>query len=182
MPRLPVLKRDQLDPEAQAVWDRWVATRGAVSGPSAFLMHYPELAKRVGELGAHLRYNGVLAAADRELAILTAGREVEAAYEWAAHEPLGVQAGVSKDAIEVLRHQKTTDTLEPREALIIDLVRELYRDHTITSDVYTLAERTFGRKGVIELVVLAGYYGLIGYVLNAFEAELPAGMTPAFTR
>jgi len=89
---------------------------------------------------------------------------------------------VSKDAIEVLRHQKTTDTLAPREALIIDLVRELYRDHTITSDVYILAERTFGRKGVIELVVLAGYYGLIGYVLNAFEADLPEGLTPAFTR
>jgi hypothetical protein len=34
----------------------------------------------------------------------------------------------------------------------------------------------------VEVVVLAGYYGLIGYVLNVFEADLPAGATPPFSR
>ena len=38
------------------------------------------------------------------------------------------------------------------------------------------------QRAGVELVVLAGYYGLIGYVLNTFEAELPAGKTPAFAR
>ena len=39
-----------------------------------------------------------------------------------------------------------------------------------------------GLVALVELVVLAGYYGLIGYVLNAFEAELPEGVQPAFER
>jgi hypothetical protein len=39
-----------------------------------------------------------------------------------------------------------------------------------------------GRKGLVEMIVLAGYYGLIGFVLNAFEVDLPEGATPAFKR
>src|SRR5581483_1389677 len=104
MARLPALKREDLDAESQGVWDRVTQSRSSVRGPMALLMHNPPLADRVAELGAQLRFRGTLSGADRELAILTAGREVEAAYEWAAHEPLGVQEGVSGEAIEVLRN------------------------------------------------------------------------------
>jgi 4-carboxymuconolactone decarboxylase len=180
--RLPSLTRDQLDPDAQAVWDRVASSRGSVRGPHAFLMYQPALADRVAELGSQLRFRGGLSGADRELAILTAGREVEAAYEWAAHEPLGLKEGVRPEAIEVLRHQRTTTELEPREALIVDTVRALYRDHQIPDDLYARAEDTFGKHGLVELVVLVGYYGMIGFVLNAFEAELPPGAKPPFTR
>src|SRR5215210_8031884 len=182
MARLPSLTREQLDPEAQAVWDRAAASRGSVRGPTAFLMHHPAVADRVSELGAQLRFRGVLPDADRELVILTAGREVEATYEWAAHEPLGREAGVRHEAIEVLRDQRSTAGLQPREALIIDTVRALYRDHRIPDELYTRVEAELGRQGLVELVALAGYYGLIGFVLNAFEADLPEGVTPAFPR
>ncbi len=182
MARLPALTRDELGAEAQSIWDQVAASRGTVRGPHAFLLHHPALAQRVAELGSQLRFHGVLAAADRELAILTAGREVEATYEWAAHEPLGLEAGVRPEAIEVLRHQRPTTNLEPREATIIDTVRAIYRDHQIPDELYRRAEATLGRQGLVELVVLAGYYGLIGYVLNTFEAELPVGVTPAFAR
>jgi 4-carboxymuconolactone decarboxylase len=182
MARLPELKREELDPEAQAVWDRVKESRGSVRGPTAFLLHHPVLADRVSELGAQLRFRGLLADADRELAILSAGREVEATYEWAAHEPLGLEAGVRPEAIEVLRHQRPTDGLAPREALIVDTVRAIYRDHRVPDELYARAEAELGRQQLIELVVLAGYYGLIGFVLNTFEADLPEGVTPAFAR
>ena len=182
MARLPALTRDQLDPEGQAVWDQVASSRGSVRGPHAFLMYHPALAERAAELGTQLRFRGVLSAADRELTILTAGREVEATYEWAAHEPLGLEAGVRPEAIEVLRNQRPTTGLEPREALIVDTVRALYRDHRIPDDLYARVEAELGRKALVELVVLAGYYGLIGFVLNAFEADLPEGVTPGFAR
>ena len=182
MARLPALKREELDEYAQGVWDQVATSRGSMRGPHACLLYYPELADRVAELGAQLRFRGHIWGADRELAILTAGREVEATYEWAAHEPLGLQEGTRPEAIEVLRHQRSTDGLEPREALIIDLVRAIYRDHKVPDDLYKRAEAEFGRKGLVELVVLCGYYGLIGYVLNTFEVELPEGVEPAFAR
>src|SRR5437764_1383334 len=115
MARLPALKRENLDADSQAVWDRVTASRSSVRGPMALLMHNPPLADRVAELGSQLRFRGSLSATDRELAILTAGREVEATYEWAAHEPLGLGEGVSREAVEVLRHQGSTAALQERE-------------------------------------------------------------------
>ena len=182
MARLPSLTRDQLGPDAQAVWDQVASSRGSVRGPNALLLHHPAVAERVSALGAQLRFQGVLSGADRELAILTAGREVEATYEWAAHEPLGLEAGVRPEAIEVLRHQRPTPGLQPREALIIDTVRALYREHRIPDDLYDRLEAELDRQGLVELVVLAGYYGLVGFVLNAFEQEVPEGVQPAFRR
>jgi 4-carboxymuconolactone decarboxylase len=176
------LARDDLDAKGQALWDGLIASRGYIGGPTACILHHPELCARTSELGSQLRYRGVLAPADRELTILTAGREVEAVYEWSAHEPIGREVGVSSEAIEALRHQRSTDGLQPREALIIDTVRALYREHRLTDELYRRAEETLGRQGLVELVVLAGYYGLIGFVLNAFDVELPAGRTPAFAR
>ena len=182
MARLPALSRDDLDANGQALWDSLIASRGYVGGPTLCIMQHPELAAKSTPLGSQLRYNGVLAGADRELTILTAGREVEAVYEWHAHEPIGREVGVSNEAIEVLRNQQPTASLGEREALIIDVVRSLYREHRLSDDLYARAEKMLGRKALVEMIVLAGYYGLIGFVLNAFEVDLPEGATPAFER
>ncbi|HEX4811888.1 MAG TPA: hypothetical protein VFV66_03950, partial [Nonomuraea sp.] len=86
------------------------------------------------------------------------------------------------EAIEALRNQRDTAGLPEREALIIDVVRALYRDHKLSDDLYARADATLGRQGLVEMIVLAGYYGLVGFVLNAFEVDLPEGAQPAFAR
>lgn len=182
MARLPAVTREELDAEGQALWDSLISSRGYIGGPTACIMHHPRLAAKSTPLGSQLRYSGVLAGADRELTILTAGRETEAIYEWHAHEPIGREVGVSDAAIETLRKQGSTDGLPEREAIIIDTVRSLYRKHRIPDDLYARAEATLGRKGLVEMIVLAGYYGLVGFVLNGFEVDLPEGATPAFER
>ena len=180
MARLPARTRDELSAEDQGVWDRVAGSRGSVRGPFGLMIHNPPICDRVAELGAQLRFRSSLSGAEKELAILTAGREVEAGYEWVAHEPLGLKEGTRPEAIEVLRHQRLTEGLEPREALIIDTVRTIYREHRVPDDLYRRAEAEFGRSGMVELVVLAGYYGMIGYVLNTFEVDMPEGAKQPF--
>lgn len=182
MTRLPEVTREELTPEGQQIYDRITASRGRVIGPFAMLLHHPTLAEKVAAVGEQLRFHSLLPGADRELAILTAGREVEAPFEWAAHEPIGLQEGTRPEAIAVVRERRPTDSLTPREALIIDTVRALFREHRLTDEQYARAEAGFGRQGLIELITLAGYYGLIGFVLNAFAVDLPAGVAPAFER
>lgn len=180
MARLPSVSRDDLDPEDQAVYDRVASSRGSVRGPFSVLIHNPPVADRVAELGSQLRFRSTLNGADRELAILAAGREVEAPYEWYGHEALALEEGTRAEAIEVLRRRGSTDELTPHEALIVDVVRALYREHRVPADLYARAEAEFGRKTLVELVVLAGYYGLMGFTLNAFEADLPPGVKQPF--
>lgn len=180
MARLADPKREELRPAAQAVWDRIGESRGAVRGPHGVLMHHPELARPVSEVGDYLRFHGLLPGADRELAILTAGREVEARYEWQAHEPIGLREGTRPEAIEVVRGNAPTDALQPRERVIIDVVRSLFRTHAIPGALYQSAEAELGREALIELVALVGYYGLIGFILNGFDVDLPPGAAPTF--
>jgi 4-carboxymuconolactone decarboxylase len=182
MARLRRLTREDLDAAEQSVYDRIAASRGAVRDPFATLLHHPLLAERVAALGEQLRFHSVLPGADRELAILTAGREVEALFQWADHEPVALREGTRPDAIEIVRHRGPTAALLPREALIVETVRALFRAHRLSDEQYQRAEAEFGRRGLVELVILAGYYSMMGFALNAFEIDLPDGATSAFER
>ncbi|MBI3455779.1 MAG: carboxymuconolactone decarboxylase family protein [Candidatus Rokubacteria bacterium] len=161
MTRIPEPTRDQLSADGQAAFDRIRATRGGLRGPYGVLLHHPALADRVAALGEQLRFRSLLAGADRELAILAAAREVDAPYEWAAHEPIA------------LRDRRPSDGLRPREAMIIDTARALYRTHRLDDAQYARAEAELGRPALVELVTLVGYYGMIAFVLNAFDVTLP---------
>ena len=108
MTRIPEPKRDQLDPEVRTLYDRIAQTRGATRGPYVVLLHHPALCERVAALGELLRFQSGLPGADRELAILTAGREAEAPYEWAAHEPVALREGTRTEAIAVVRDDRAT--------------------------------------------------------------------------
>src|SRR5262245_39182951 len=182
MTRIPEPSREQLEPSARSVYDRIAATRGGLRGPYGVLLSHPALCERVGALGEQLRFHSILSGADRELAILAAGREAESPYEWAAHEPIALREGTRLEAIAIVREGGATSGLRPREALIVDTVRALYRAHGITREQFVRGEAELGRQGLIELVTLAGYYGMIAGVLNAYEVDLPQGATPPFRR
>ena len=182
MTRVPEPTRDQLDPEARDLYDRIAQTRGATRGPYVVLLHHPALCERVAALGELLRFHSGLPGADRELAILTAGREAEAPYEWAAHQPVALREGTRAEAIAVVREDRPTHDLRPREAVIVDTVRAIYRARGLTADQFARAAAELGRRDLIELVTLAGYYGMIAAILNAYEVDLPPGATPVFGR
>lgn len=175
MTRIPSPSRDALTPEGQAVYDDIARSRGALRGPYGVLLHHPALAERVARLGEQLRFRSLLGGADRELAILTAGREHEAPYEWAAHEPIALREGTRPEAIAVVRDGRPTGGLAPREALIVDTVRMLLRERCLTGAQFARAEAELGRPGLLELISLAGYYGMIALLLNAYEVDLPPG-------
>lgn len=180
MTRLPELQRDELPPEAHAAWDSIAGSRGSVRGPHAMLMHVPPLAERVGALGEYLRFGGRLAGAERELAILASARELGSAYEWIAHEPIARREGTRPEAIAVVRDLDSTDVLDLRERLIIDVVRSLYRERGLAQSLYDEASVAFGAEQLVELVTLAGYYGMIAFVLLGFDVDLPSGVERPF--
>lgn len=182
MTRIPEPTREALSAEGKAVYDGIAQSRGALRGPYGVLLHHPALAERVAQLGEQLRFRSLLSGADRELAILAAGREHEAPYEWAAHEPIALREGTRAEAIAAIRENGPTTGLHPREALIVDTVRVLLREHRLTAAQFTRAEAELGRPGLLELVTLAGYYGMIAGILNAYEVDLPPGASPPFGR
>lgn len=177
-PRVPVVtERDQLPAGQRHNYDRIADPRGHVSGPFPVLLNSPEVAGRVGDLGAFLRFESDLPGPVRELAILTTARAFDCAYEWAYHEPLAREEGVGDEAIEEVATRGSTDGLDETEALVVRYGRELFREHEVSDDVFRAATEAFGVRGVTELTATMGYYAMLACMLDAFRV-LPEDDTP----
>jgi 4-carboxymuconolactone decarboxylase len=171
---------DSLPPEAKRVYEKIAAKRGAVRGPFASLMHHPELAEHVGQLGEYLRFGGTLPGDIRELAVLVTARAIEQPYEWVAHAKIARREGLADDVIERVRTRGDLASLPPRLARPARVVQHILALESIPRALQDEVERELGLTGLMELVVLAGHYRLIAGVLFAFDTPLPDGATPPF--
>ena len=179
MSRLPLLNRDALAPDDQAVWDRIAAVRTGVRGPFGVLMHVPTLADRVAALEDYFRFNAALPERDRELVIMATAREMGARYPWARHEARGREVGTRTEAIEAVRINGALEQLTARERLLVEIVRALLRTRALPAELYERGLAELGRQQLIETVSLAGHYSLIGMVVNAFDVA-PPDNSPTF--
>jgi 4-carboxymuconolactone decarboxylase len=171
MERVPDVGRESLSAEGQAAWDAIAGSRGGVSGPYRVLIQVPALAERVAHLGTYLRFEGLLAGAERELAILVVAQHVGARFEWSAHESIARREGTRPEAIEVVRAGAPTDPLTEPERLIVETARALLQRHTLTDAEFARARDALGQARLVELVGLVGYYTMIAFVLVAFGVE-----------
>lgn len=163
------------------VYDEIVSgKRGRFGGPFQLLIRSPEVCRHLSRLGEFLRWGSSLPPALSELAICLTARHIRANYEWHAHAPLAVEAGVPAAAMEAIRtgaapHFETKD-----QALVYRLVSELIDTKRLSDASFAEAIAAFGERGVVELGTIIGYYTAIGNALNVFEVALPVGVAPYF--
>jgi len=168
--RVPyITEREQVPEGGREAYDSIAESRGHVGGPFGVLLNSPEVAGRVGHLGAYVRFESGLADPVRELAILTTAREFDCAYEWAAHEPIAREAGVRDEAIGAVAERAPTDELSDEESLVVRYGRHLFGEHAVPDPLFEDAKTAFGVEDVVELTATMGYYSMIACVLNAFE-------------
>jgi 4-carboxymuconolactone decarboxylase len=177
MARLPDVL-GALDPDAQKVYERIAAKRGKIRGPYVPLMHHPALAEQVGGLGEYLRFDATLPGDLRELAILITARHVSQPYEWVAHAPIGKKEGLPDDVIERVRARGDLAALPARYVRAARVVQHVLARESVPQLLQDQIQQEVGATGLVELVVLAGYYQAIAAVLFAFDVPLPDG-TPA---
>jgi 4-carboxymuconolactone decarboxylase len=172
MPRLPeITQKDALPADKHHIFDAIAESRGRVGYPFSLMLHSPEVAGRVAHLGTYLRFESVLPAPDRELAIITAAREFDCAFEFSAHARGAERAGVREVAIQTVANDGDLDALSPEETVVVRYGRELFRQHRISQETFDAARARFGDQGVTELTALMGYYALLACGLNAFEVQ-----------
>lgn len=171
-PRVPpVDSRDQLPADQRHHYDAIAESRGSVRGPFPVLLHSPPAAGLVADLGAYVRFESVLDDDVRELAILVTARERDCAYEWAAHEPIARDAGVSDGAIDAVADRMDPADLPDDQALVVRFARATLVPGEMPEALFRSALDRFGERGVTDLSVTVGYYGLLAGVLNAFAVR-----------
>lgn len=181
MPRMPDIVYAELNADQRRVHDAITAgPRGQVQGPLRVWLQSADLADRAQALGAFCRFGTSLPPRLSELAILVMGAYWRAGFEWFAHAPIAIKAGIDPAAVEAIRTGKPPNLAPPDEAAVYAFAHELLTTRDVSEPTYRRAFAQLGQKGVVELVGILGYYGLISMTIKAFEVPLPAGTPEPF--
>jgi 4-carboxymuconolactone decarboxylase len=177
MARIDEVNRDNLNARQQQLYDDIMRTRprGKLSGPFSVWIQTPDIAEPANGLANCFRVNPRLDKRLIELITLLMCRSATVKYAWSVHEPLARQAGLTAPTVDAIRARRRPDFARDDERLIYDLVTELIETKTISNATFERATAAFGREGVIEAVSCAGFYGMVGFVLNAFEVPPQPG-------
>ena len=176
MARLPTPRREELPPEQQPVYDAIVQSRGQISGPFTVLLYSPQVAGRVAQVGAYIRFESMLPVAVRCLAAVITARELDCSFEWAAWVGQAQRAGVRDEIIAAIRNRQTPSGLTEEEALVVQAGQQLLRgNHHLTDATYRALVDHFGTQGAVELTATFGYFAMLAVPLNAFEVDTPPG-------
>jgi 4-carboxymuconolactone decarboxylase len=172
--RLPPIQDAELTPDqALAKAALLGGARGVFQGPFVPLLRNPALLSRVEKLGAYLRYESPLAGRIREFAILAVARAYSQQVEWAIHQPLALQEGVRPLVVAAIAEGRRPELMPEDEAVTWDFLVELQAHRSVSDATYARAVRQFGEAGMLDLVAIAGYYGLLGLVMNVARTPAP---------
>ena len=170
----PITSKSQLAPEDQLVADAVVKSRGGIQGPFTMLLHCPQLASHLVQLGGYVRFEGTLDMRVRVLAAMTVAREFDAVYVWGAQTGSARRQGVPETTITAIR-EKHSRGIPAEDAQIVDFTRDLIRKHRVDAASVKALQARLGDNDFIALTGAIGYYTLLGMTVNACELEAAPG-------
>ena len=183
MPRLkPITGDGDVPAEYRSVLESVLARFGRVRGPFSVLLNSPRLAERLLGAGNYFHYDSIVAEKDKSLAIITAVRQREGAYVWAAQVGAARRAGVREEAIDVIRDKGDLAKLLPEERVIVAYIRELVETNRISQATFDALNKDHDAQWMVELTAAANYYGFLCGVTSAFEVPAPPEGDPLPTR
>jgi len=190
MTRIPYVRREELGPEGQQLWDSIVSgvgdlavtADGGLAGPFNAFVTAPDAGRRMSALGATLRFGTSIERRLSEIAIITVGARWQAEFEWWAHAPMAREHGVAGAVVEAIGRGEDPPFEAGDERAVYTAASQLAHSGRLDQETYDAAHRFAGDAGMVELVALCGYYTLISFLLNAFAVPLPLDAAPIWAQ
>ncbi|HPE49483.1 MAG TPA: carboxymuconolactone decarboxylase family protein [Hyphomonas sp.] len=117
-----------------------------------------------------------LSARDRELVILRTGFNWKAGYEWAQHERIGLQCGLTPEEIARIKAGPDAPGWSEGDKALLQATDELTSDAFIT-DATWAALSGLNEKQRMDLVMTVGQYTQVSMMLNSFGIQLDDDLT-----
>ena len=174
MPRLtPTTGKSHVPAEHHGVVDAVVKVFGNVRGPFSMLLHSPRLAERMLPLVTFFRDDRVGATSLRSTAILTAVRERDSAYPWAAQVSLARRNGIRDEVLDVIRTKADPARLAEDERDVVVYARQLMRGNRVDQALFDKLKDRHGPTWMVEVTAAALYFALVAGIANAFDVAPP---------
>src|SRR5471030_940460 len=140
--RLPDIPPAQYDADQKKAAEEFQAARKApLSGPFQTMMYSPEVMSRARAMGDYLRFHSAIDNTLSELVILITARAWSQGYEWSAHQPLALKAGISREVVDAIAEGRHPGGMSADEEIVYDFTTELQTNKSVSDVTYTKAEK-----------------------------------------
>ncbi len=158
-------------PELAAIEAVITAERGRVSLLYQVLLNSPPLAQGWEQLLTAVRNRSSLAADLREMVILRVAVLNRAPYEFDAHVPHALKAGMPQSKIDGLRKLDAApvDVYTQQERDVLLLTDTMTRDIDVPDNVFNAARSHFTDPQMTDLVATIAAYNMVSRFLTAFK-------------
>jgi 4-carboxymuconolactone decarboxylase len=163
--RMPPIPADKLTDAQKKAAETFAEGRGyQVRGPFVPLIRSPEVMLRAKAMGDYLRFKSTLGPRLNEMVILITAREWTQQYEWNAHHPEAMKAGLRREIADAIAEGSRPAGMAEDEEIAYDLAIEILRLKRVSDTTYRRAVAKFGEQGV---------YNFLAIAMNATRTAMP---------
>src|SRR5262249_30686655 len=165
--RFKPLTYDEMTPAQKTMLEHLVAgPRGGANGPFNVLLRSPEIGDLAQEFGAATRVKSSLPQRLYELAILVTARHRTSHFEWHAHPPAPLQAGLSAAIADAIAEGRRPSAMQQDEEAIYNFCSELLTTKQVSDATFDAVKNAFGERGIVDLIAVTGWYNTVSMLLN----------------
>ena len=167
-PRVPLVEPGTR-PELQALEQRILHDRGRISLLYQVLLNSEPIATGWEQMLTAVRNRSSVPADLRELLILRVAVLNRARFEFDAHVPHALRAGVPQHKIDALHAPELDAGFSATERQVLALADHMTRDVEVPDAVMQPLQQRFDAKEVVELVATVAAYNMVSRLLVALH-------------
>jgi 4-carboxymuconolactone decarboxylase len=156
-------------PELQSVEAKILQERGRISLLYQVLLNSLPLAQGWEGMLTAIRNRSTVPADLRELMILRVAVLNRASFEFDAHVPHALKAGVDQDKINDVRSIALSERFNEEERLVLSLTDHMTRDVEVPEDIMSQVTARYGAQQVVETVATIAAYNMVSRFLVALN-------------
>ncbi len=164
--KIPLPRDDELEPEQREL----LATLPPLN-VFRMVAGAPRAARPFMALGRAV-LSTALDARRREVAVLRVAHATRAGYEWAQHEQLARNVGVTDEEIAAISGEDPVTSLDEELNLICRVADEVSRDVRLSDEALGQITDRYGPREAAELILLVSYYNMVSRFLESTRVEI----------
>ena len=166
--RVPLVQQGTR-PELQEIETKILAERGRISLLYQVLLNSAPIAQGWEAMLTAVRNRTAVPANLRELMILRVAVLNKASFEFEAHIPHALKAGVSQAQIDATKNMYLSDVFNDEEQLVLKLADHMTRDVQVPDLLMSEITAKYEASHVVELVATVAAYNMVSRFLVALN-------------
>ena len=156
-------------PELKEIEERILQERGRISLLYQVLLNSAPIAQGWEAMLTAVRNKSSVPADLRELMILRVAVLNKASFEFEAHIPHALKAGVPQEKIDALRSLMLSDLFTDEEKLLLQMTDHMTRDVEVPAELMAKVTHQYSAEKVVELVATVAAYNMVSRFLVALN-------------